>query len=843
MHRIFSFLSILFFALNISGQKPIMLERYFNYLKTNKDKTELIERIKNYTDYLKNKEKKKQLKQIAFVFEEKIKLENATDSFLWRNALLRYASNCNKQLSDFESALKFYLMAHDLAVNKIFYDTLAWHAENEISNIYNRFGDLEQTQYFQNITEKSLRHFQENESLSRFMVNKAQLQLDQQDTLGAIHSYQEGFFLAKKIHFSQGIVANNIQLGILYIKLGKIKEAIECNVIVQREITGLKDHKHYFKYLSEAGDLKARIQTAQNKFTEAIKLYEKSENDIQNHYKDHRRRESAKLAIERIKLYHILKEYEKSVELVDSTIAAYIPIKKRGMDADSMYLYPDNIFVDLYVLKARASFEAGNLMETVKSLENAIYVNRLLWTSYIDSPSKLSAIAHNKKIVGQALDVLYEMQLRGIKGKTAEKLRLFLNQSKGQLLDQKLEENKNLNKLSYEDRRELKKTEAGIYHIYAEEYWKSDSRDHLTKLKAQRNKILEAAGLAGESKSSNRAKNYIEFSFSEKYLYRYSWINGDEKFIRLGVKDEAISINFQLRQAIQNKAEMDAIQRQAWSFFFKELKNPLPDRLLIIPDEILFELPFDLLKSPSGKLLIETTTAWYHYRDREYKDIIAKPSIDIISPRYTGQNEIPAAIKEVETIHKLFTATTTEVITGKKQSLINGGQGEVFHFTGHAVNQRQKAYLLLSDSLKMYDTEISNTRVNKKMVYLSACTTGLGEVEKGEGLRSLCKSFLEAGVPTVVQSQWEVNAEAGTEITGEFYRLMSQGLPAIEALRQAKLNYWKNANLSEKHPYYWAAFVLVGNDLEFKENKLMIYLSLGLGLLVFLFINYLIKRR
>ena len=269
----------------------------------------------------------------------------------------------------------------------------------------------------------------------------------------------------------------------------------------------------------------------------------------------------------------------------------------------------------------------------------------------------------------------------------------------------------------------------------------------------------------------------------------------------------------------------------------------MPDRLLIIPDEILFELPFDLLKSPSGKLLIETTTAWYHYRDRDRKDIIAKPSIDIISPRYTGQNEIPGAIKEVETIHKLFTATTTEVIKGKNQSIISGGHGEVFHFTGHAINQRQKAYLLLSDSLKMYDTEISNTRVNKKMVYLSACTTGLGEVEKGEGLRSLCKSFLEAGVPTVVQSQWEVNAEAGTEITGEFYRFMSQGLPAIEALRQAKLNYWKNANLSEKHPYYWATFVLVGDDLEFKENKLWIYLSLGLGLLVFLFINYLIKKR
>ncbi len=836
-------LFLIFIVAVLPGQKPVMLDRYFHYLKTNKDKTELIERIKIYTDFLKDQKKKKQLQQIAFLFEEEIKLENATDSFLWRKALMRYAHNCNKNLSDFESALKFYLKAHELAGNKNFCDTLAWDVENEISTIYNRFGDLEQTQYFQNITEKSLRHFHNNEILSRFMVNKAQLKLDQQDTSGAIKCYQDGLFLASKIQFTQGIVTNNIQLGILCIKMGRTQQAIECNEIVEREIIGLKDHKHFLKYLSEAGELKARIKKAQNKFTEAIKLYENAEGDIQKYYKDQRRRESAKLAIERIKLYYILKDYQRSVALADSTIAVYMPKKIKGSDADTMYLYPDNIFVDLYLLKARASFNIGNLIETVKSLENAIFVNRLLWQSYTDSPSKLSAIAVNKKIVGLALDVLYEMRIKGIKGKTEEKLLLFLKQSKGQLLDQKLEENKQWNKLSDEERMELKKIETGIYQIYAEDYRNADSRDKLTNLKTRRNKILETAGMTGEAKLSRRAKDCIEFSFSDQYLYRYSRINGEENFDRLGTRNEATTINFQMRQAMQNKAEMDAIQRKAWSFFLKELKAPLPERLLIIPDEILFELPFDLLKAPNGKLLIETTTVWYHYRDREHKETITKPDIDIISPKYTALNENPAKKKEVETIRQLFTVKSIETIIHKNQALINGSPGQVFHFTGHAANQRQIAYLMLSDSLKMYDTEIANSRLDKKLVYLSACSTGLGEVERGEGLRSLCKSFLEAGVPTVVQSLWEVNDEAGSKITNEFYRLMAKGTPAIDALRQARLSYWKNANLTEKHPYYWAAFVLVGDDLEYTDNKLWIYWSLGIGLLIILFTKYLIKKK
>ena len=72
---------------------------------------------------------------------------------------------------------------------------------------------------------------------------------------------------------------------------------------------------------------------------------------------------------------------------------------------------------------------------------------------------------------------------------------------------------------------------------------------------------------------------------------------------------------------------------------------------------------------------------WYHYRDREYKNNV-KTDVDIISPRYTVLNEIPAKEKEVETIHQLFNSTITEVITDKNQTLVNGGQGQYFILRG-----------------------------------------------------------------------------------------------------------------------------------------------------------------
>ncbi|MCB1646641.1 MAG: CHAT domain-containing protein, partial [Pseudomonadales bacterium] len=96
-----------------------------------------------------------------------------------------------------------------------------------------------------------------------------------------------------------------------------------------------------------------------------------------------------------------------------------------------------------------------------------------------------------------------------------------------------------------------------------------------------------------------------------------------------------------------------------------------------------------------------------------------------------------------------------------------------------------------------------------KLVVLSACETGLGEIHEGEGVYGLRRSFQEAGVAEVISSLWEVS-DAGTQalMTG-FYDRMLAGQPAREALRDAQLDMLESPEWG--FPYVWSAFMIVGS--------------------------------
>ena len=97
-----------------------------------------------------------------------------------------------------------------------------------------------------------------------------------------------------------------------------------------------------------------------------------------------------------------------------------------------------------------------------------------------------------------------------------------------------------------------------------------------------------------------------------------------------------------------------------------------------------------------------------------------------------------------------------------------------------------------------------------QLVVLSACETGLGEIHEGEGVYGLRRSFQEAGVSNVVNSFWEVS-DAGTQLLmTKFYAKFLGGMPAREAMREARLEMLETLEWSA--PYYWSAFVLVGRN-------------------------------
>ncbi|MEM8602866.1 MAG: CHAT domain-containing tetratricopeptide repeat protein [Cyanobacteria bacterium P01_H01_bin.121] len=96
-----------------------------------------------------------------------------------------------------------------------------------------------------------------------------------------------------------------------------------------------------------------------------------------------------------------------------------------------------------------------------------------------------------------------------------------------------------------------------------------------------------------------------------------------------------------------------------------------------------------------------------------------------------------------------------------------------------------------------------------QLVVMSACETGLGEIESGEGVYGLRRAFTLAGAESQVMSLWQVDDNATKELMIYFYENLQAGQGRAEALRQAQLTLAQNPTYAD--PIYWAAFIPVGN--------------------------------
>jgi Uncharacterized protein conserved in bacteria len=105
--------------------------------------------------------------------------------------------------------------------------------------------------------------------------------------------------------------------------------------------------------------------------------------------------------------------------------------------------------------------------------------------------------------------------------------------------------------------------------------------------------------------------------------------------------------------------------------------------------------------------------------------------------------------------------------------------------------------------------EASNLNLwGTKLVTLSACDTGLGEVRNGEGVYGLRRAFFLSGAETLVMSLWPISDDATREIMSAYYAGLKQGLGRGEALHRAELAMLKRKG--RQHPFYWASFIQSG---------------------------------
>ncbi|HRH37315.1 MAG TPA: CHAT domain-containing protein, partial [Flavobacteriales bacterium] len=107
--------------------------------------------------------------------------------------------------------------------------------------------------------------------------------------------------------------------------------------------------------------------------------------------------------------------------------------------------------------------------------------------------------------------------------------------------------------------------------------------------------------------------------------------------------------------------------------------------------------------------------------------------------------------------------------------------------------------------------EIYELDLRAQLAVLTACETGTGRNDDGEGVRSLGYSFAYAGCPSLVMSLWSIDEKVSSEIIARFYEHLADGMAKHEALRQAKLDHLNGAPDELALPYYWAGIVLVGD--------------------------------
>ncbi len=179
------------------------------------------------------------------------------------------------------------------------------------------------------------------------------------------------------------------------------------------------------------------------------------------------------------------------------------------------------------------------------------------------------------------------------------------------------------------------------------------------------------------------------------------------------------------------------------------------------------------------------------------------------------------ARREIRTIKNFFKPERTSLLMGraaeeKKFKELRLADYRIIHLAAHGViddrNWWRSAMLLLKDPGNVEDgflqsTEIYLLHFSPDLLVLSGCQTGIGTLEKGEGINGMSSAFFYAGARSILLSLWSINDKATAMFMEYFYRRLTGGKPAAEALRLAKMQMLRSRYA---HPFYWAAFVLNG---------------------------------
>lgn len=387
-------------------------------------------------------------------------------------------------------------------------------------------------------------------------------------------------------------------------------------------------------------------------------------------------------------------------------------------------------------------------------------------------------------------------------------------------------------------------------------------KDLVSKLQANE-AIVEMVRVRKYDRQSSGRKNYFGFTDSVRYAALVITRETTTKPVMVIFKD-GNNLESRFYNYYRNAMKYDVTDNLSWHFFWAPLEKPLHGmtRIYFSADGVYHRINVNTLRDPAAeKFLLEKFDIVFLLNPIQFMErkpavtrkkgdavLMGDPVFDeeVTSPRersvaFNHFSGLPGTEEEIRAINELLKAhswKTTLFLKGAatENNLKSVESPTILHLASHgffsdevvALNTEAKREFLFHSGIVLSGANKSLARrsgsfdddgivtafevmnldlATTELVVLSACETGLGRIENGEGVFGLQRSFMQAGAGHVLISLWKVDDEATRDLMIKFYQYLAKGSSFSDSLKKAQ----SDQAAVMPNPAHWGGFVLVGN--------------------------------
>lgn len=632
-------------------------------------------------------------------------------------------------------------------------------------------------------------------------------------------------------------------------------------------------------YTSNSFKTNAFLALQDNNPTLAITYFEKAKLALVKN-KTFEARELAKLYVDEATIYITAKEYKKAQNSYIKALHILLPFEKNWANPKPTSLYAENTFLDIF---DGFAYLENAVSKKLNWYNHSFHVSQLLSDNLVTQEAQIIQQVDDRKRTEKCLAILWNDYLKHKDFSLLQKAFHYAEKSKNTVLKERnnqktlFEEFPNNKDLQLQN--ELLTKQESLINEYIRLQITQENEARMIQLNNELASLSIALKNTNEKVNSRFQKpnhddvawqtleqklktdkaQLVYYFWTKENCYSFNFNNNQVTWKRIDFNKRNTAL---LHQYIHYFDDPNAINKDVLAFSstandlyqLLELEIVEVDKnLIIIPDGLLHFVAFDALvtqKSTSTNFskmpfLVYQNKIGYQTNATFYcKENALKKNDKIVGffPVFKNTNAyLEYSIAEAKALERNNATLFMNEKASRENFKQNVSQYSILHLSTHGTSGsfNTPSTLVFYDDVMLVNELYGLKNCTPDLVVLSACETGIGKLQKGEGVISIARAFQYAGAKNVLFSLWKINDYATSEVMTNFYENYASNHSFFESNYLSKIDYLENKSISNanKSPYYWSAFVYYG-AIDASETNYFYYLIFGVALLLLLFVIF-----